>query len=316
MDLDSSAKPRIEIKGLVKRYGSITAIDGVDLEINEKGVFGLLGPNGAGKTTLIGCILGLLDYESGSILIDGSQINPASIQFKQKIGIVPQEIALYDNLSGLSNLKFFGSLYGLSGQELDNRAKELLELIGLYDRRNHRVSTYSGGMKRRLNLAAGLIHKPEIILMDEPTVGIDPQSRNLIYELVDSLKAQGITILYTTHYMDEAERLCDRIAIIDLGRIIAQGTLEELIETTGGIDIIRMDLRRKISEDEIRQIVIDAEIELEDRKLVIKTRHGRERLPEFMHKMDEKGIEITSATILSPNLEMVFLHLTGKGLRD
>jgi len=306
----------IVIKNLVKSFGEIKALDGVNLDIEKGVIFGLLGPNGAGKTTLINCILGLIGYDSGEILVDGVHRNPSSVEFKNKIGIVPQELALYENLSAIDNLGFFGSLYSLRGSELSNRVKKLLELTGLYDRRNKRVSTYSGGMKRRLNLAIGLVHNPGIILMDEPTVGIDPQSRNLIYELVESLKKQGITILYTTHYMEEAERLCDRISIIDLGKIIVTGTLSELIEIVGTLDRIQIDLRGKILSNAFDNMFGDVQLDFDGSRLTLKTHHGRERLPEIMRKIGDSGFEITSATVFTPNLETVFLHLTGKELRD
>lgn len=315
-NMGASSEYRIEVKNVVKRFGDITALNGADLAIPSSGIFGLLGPNGAGKSTLIMSILGLHSIDSGEILIDNKPLNSTSHEFKRKIGIVPQELAIYENLSGIANLKFFGSLFGLKGDDLNNRANELLTLTGLHDRANHRVKTYSGGMKRRLNLVAGIIHKPEIIMMDEPTVGIDPQSRNLIYDLVENLANDGMTVLYTTHYMDEAERLCNNIAIIDQGKIIAKGTLDELIDIFGEKDVIELDIQGSLSNDDLKQIVDDGSAELIDGKLIIQTTHGGAKLQSIMNAITSKNCEVSSATIRKPNLETVFLHLTGKELRD
>ena len=286
------------------------------MSIPTDGIFGLLGPNGAGKTTLISMILGLLDMDSGEIIVDKQEHNPFSYEFKKKLGIVPQELAIYDELSAIANLKFFGSLFGLKGTDLSERAGSLLELTGLSDRANDRVKTFSGGMKRRLNLVCGIIHRPEIVMMDEPTVGIDPQSRNLIYELVESLANDGMTILYTTHYMDEAERLCKQIAIIDEGKIIAKGTLLELIDILGENDIITFEIRGEIDTKKLENVIGEGSVELKDNLLVIQTHHGGEKLLEIMQTITSSECEIESTTIRKPNLENVFLHLTGKGLRD
>lgn len=311
-----SSEYRIEAKNVVKRFGDITALNGAELAIPANCVFGLLGPNGAGKSTLILSILGLHQIDGGEIFIDSEPLNPASYEFKRKIGIVPQELAIYDNLSGIANLKFFGSLFGLKGADLDKRANELLKLTGLHDRANHKVKTYSGGMKRRLNLVAGIIHKPEIVMMDEPTVGIDPQSRNLIYDLVENLANDGMTVLYTTHYMDEAERLCKHIAIIDQGRIIAKGTLDQLIDIIGEKDVIELEIQGALSDDDLKRIVDDGTVELIDGSLMIQTANGGAKLQQIMNSITSRNCDITSATIRKPNLETVFLHLTGKELRD
>lgn len=254
--------------------------------------------------------------DGGEILVDNQKHNPASYEFKKKLGIVPQELAIYDDLSAIANLKFFGSLFGLKGSDLNNRANSLLELTGLSNRANNRVRTFSGGMKRRLNLACGIIHRPEIVMMDEPTVGIDPQSRNLIYEFVESLANDGMTILYTTHYMDEAERLCNQIAIIDEGKIIAKGTLSELIEILGESDIITFEIRGNVDTKKLEIVVGDGSVELKENLLEIQTLHGSEKLSEIMQSITSNDCEIVSTTIRKPNLENVFLHLTGKGLRD
>jgi ABC-2 type transport system ATP-binding protein len=312
--MNDNHKAKIEIKGLEKSYGAIKALNGVDLTIDVDGVFGLLGPNGAGKSTLISSILGLFNYDAGQITIDSKPHNPSSVDFKKRIGIVPQELAIYPDLSAITNLKFFGSLFGMTGSQLDDRAHELLKLTGLSDRAKDRVDTFSGGMKRRLNLAVGIIHQPEIVMMDEPTVGIDPQSRNLIYDLVESLANSGMRILYTTHYMDEAERLCKRIAIIDMGKIIAEGTLDELIETLGESDIIRLEIRGEPGD--LNGIVADGKVDRTDSSIVIKTTNGASKLPGIIQNLTSKNCEILSATIWRANLETVFLHLTGRGLRD
>jgi ABC-2 type transport system ATP-binding protein len=307
---------RIETRGLVKKYNQVTALDGVDFKLPSNRIYGLLGPNGAGKTTFISCVLGLLDFDGGEILIDNKLLNPSSREFKSRIGIVPQELAIYDDLSGIANIKFFGAIHGLRGPDLDKRAKELLKLTGLSDRAKDKVRTYSGGMKRRLNLACGIIHKPEIVMMDEPTVGIDPQSRNLIYELVESLANDGMTILYTTHYMDEAERLCNRIAIIDQGKIIADGTLKELIEMMGEKDTISLEVKGEIPVDKLENLLDKSLFDMKDGILRVQTVHGANKLPEIMNLLHDSKCEIASATIKAPNLEAVFLHLTGKELRD
>lgn len=312
--MNDNHKAKIEIKGLEKSYGAIKALNGVDLKIDVDGVFGLLGPNGAGKSTLISSILGLFDYDAGEITIDGRPHKPSSVDFKKRIGIVPQELAIYPDLSAITNLKFFGSLFGMKGSQLDDRAHELLKLTGLSDRAKDKVDTFSGGMKRRLNLAVGIIHQPEIVMMDEPTVGIDPQSRNLIYDLVESLANSGMRILYTTHYMDEAERLCKRIAIIDMGKIIAEGTLDELIEMLGESDIIRLEIRGEPGD--LNGIIEDGKVDRTDSSIVIKTTHGASKLPGIIQNLTSKNCEILSATIWRANLETVFLHLTGRGLRD
>ncbi|MFH1514695.1 MAG: ABC transporter ATP-binding protein [bacterium] len=307
---------RIEIRNVFKNYGDITALNGVDLSIPADGIFGLLGPNGAGKTTLISTIIGLVELDSGEILVDNQKHNPASYEFKRKLGIVPQELAIYDDLSANANLKFFGSLFGLKGKYLSDHANYLLKVTGLSDRANDRVKTFSGGMKRRLNLACGIIHRPEIVMMDEPTVGIDPQSRNLIYELVESLANDGMTILYTTHYMDEAERLCGQIAIIDQGKIIAKGTLSQLIDILGESDIITFEIRGNADIKKLENVVDEGSVELKENLLIIQTLHGSEKLSDIMQSITSGDCEIVSTTIRKPNLEHVFLHLTGKGLRD
>jgi ABC-2 type transport system ATP-binding protein len=224
----------VEVKGLVKRYGALTAVDGLSFGIREGEVFSLLGPNGAGKSTTIGMLTALVRPTDGDALIGGLSVRERSRAVRKLFGIVPQEIALYEELSGLDNLLFWGRLYGLRGRELASRVNAILDRVGLAEKARARVGTYSGGMKRRLNIAAGLIHGPRLVFMDEPTVGIDPQSRRAVLDLILDLKREGATILYTTHYMAEAEELSDRVGIIDHGKLLAMGTCAELARGAGG----------------------------------------------------------------------------------
>ncbi len=232
--------PAIAVRDLRKSYGAITAVDGITFEVARGETFGLLGPNGAGKTTTISMIVGALRPDAGSVVVDGEQ-DPTRPAARLKIGTAPQSLALYADLTGEENLSFFGTLYGLSGSRLRERVAWALEFSGLASRRRQRVSGYSGGMQRRLNLVCGLLHDPPVILLDEPTVGVDPQSRNLIFESIESLGNEGRTILYTTHYMEEAERLCDRVAIMDRGRILALDTVDALREKHGGEPVTRVE---------------------------------------------------------------------------
>ena len=232
----------LAVRDLRKRYGPVEAVRGVGFEIHEGETYGLLGPNGAGKTTTISIVCGLLARDAGTVTLDGVPVDVGEVAAKQGIGYVPQELAIYPDLSAKENLRFFGRLYGLGGVELRRRIDEVLGLIGLTERANDRVDHYSGGMQRRLNIGIGLLHRPRLLLLDEPTVGVDPQSRNAILESIAELSAQGMAILYTTHYMEEAERLCDRIGIIDEGRLIAEGTPRELVALLGQRDQVRLTL--------------------------------------------------------------------------
>ncbi len=238
----------ISVKGVTKRFPSATALDNVSLEIKEKEFFGLLGPNGAGKSTLMNLLIGYLDSDNGEILIDGERMTTGSLELRNKIGLVPQSLALYEDISAKENLEIFGSFYDISKKDLRYIIAEKLKMVGLFERKGDNVKTFSGGMKRRLNLAASLLHDPKIILCDEPTVGIDPQSRNAIFDYLEALNDEGKTIIYTTHYMEEAERLCSRIAIIDSGRIITHGTIDELLrglEYKQSISIIKSPATEK-----------------------------------------------------------------------
>jgi ABC-2 type transport system ATP-binding protein len=280
----------LALQGLRKRYGAQVALDGLSLEVRRGEIFGLLGPNGAGKTTTVGLAIGLLAPDEGTVTIAGLG-SPSSPRVRAHIGLAPQALALYDGLSGEENVAFFGSVYGLAGARLAEQVKAALAFVGLLDRAQDRVGAYSGGMKRRLNLAVALVHDPELILLDEPTVGVDPQSRNLIFDNVRRLREAGKTIVYTTHYMEEAERLCDRVGIVDNGRLLALGTVPELMAAHGG----RPVLVAEAGGEEIRVEADDPLLELN-------------RLA--------AGRPVSAFRVERANLEQVFLHLTGRQLRD
>ena len=323
LQLDASpgtteAAPVLRCRGLAKRYGSLRAVDDLSFEIGAGETYGLLGPNGAGKTTAISMIAGILAPDAGQITVNGQPISIRAPAGKSAIGYVPQDVAVYPDLSGRENLRFFASLYGLRGATARARTAEVLETVGLADRAGDRVAAYSGGMKRRLNIAVGLLHQPRLLILDEPTVGVDPQSRNAILRSIESLSELGMAVLYTTHYMEEAERLCDRIGIIDLGKLIAEGTTRELTGLVGEHDRVRVAatgdltpaaeaLRRLPS---VRQVTVGAEgIELLDDD-------ARTALPRILEAMAAAGAVARSVTVEEPDLEAVFLHLTGKSLRD
>ena len=289
---------------LVKRYGNQTAVDGVGFSVAQGETFGLLGPNGAGKTTTISMLVGLLEPDEGTVVI-GDRFDPTTPAGRRLIGIAPQSLSLYDDLSALENLRFFARLYGLSGAELKNRVDWALEFAGLADRAKDRIATYSGGMKRRINLSVALLHEPKILLLDEPTVGVDPQSRNHLFERIESLAKQGVTIVYTTHYMEEAARLCDRVAIMDHGKILAIDTVAKLIAAHGG--------------DSIVEAICDTPptgrwAQLADAQGVVRVQ-STEPLAEVA-KMADEGLRFRSLQVSQPTLEHVFLNLTGRSLRD
>ena len=309
----------IEVKQLEKTYrGGRRAVDGVSFNVQAGEIFSLLGPNGAGKTTTISMLSCLLRPNGGDALIDGHSLRREATAVKSVLGVVPQDIALYDDLTARDNLVFWGKMYGLNGAKLQQRVNEILETIGLSDRQNERVSKYSGGMKRRVNIGAALLHKPKVILMDEPTVGIDPQSRRSILDSVLALKKQGTTVLYTTHYMEEAEELSDHIAVMDHGKVIACGTRAELVELVGGRDRIRLTIN---SEAERVLAAWQAtpgveRVTAEDGTLTLLAADSNLVLPRLFEASAAAGVRITSVEIQEPNLEAVFLHLTGRALRD
>jgi len=308
----------IEAKGLVKRYGDLEAVKGLSFAIRRGEIFGFLGPNGAGKTTTISMLSCLLEPSEGTALVAGHDVVRASREVKRCIGLVPQELALYLTLSAHDNLDYFGRIYGLRGSALRQRVDEVLDMVELADRAKSAVKTYSGGMKRRLNIAAGLLHHPEVLFLDEPTVGVDPQSRNSIFEHVERLRDEGMTVLYTTHYMEEAERLCDRVAIIDEGRIIALDTPRKLISDLGQ-GIIHLGVANDMAGETLTHIQSLPEIKAATRingRIEIETMHAQKTLIHMLEILNQADTDITALQILEPNLETVFLQLTGKRLRE
>jgi ABC-2 type transport system ATP-binding protein len=312
------AVPVLACRGLVKRYADRIAVDGVSFTIAAGECYGLLGPNGAGKTTTISMACGLLERDGGEVEVDGRPLLPTSVDLKSVIGYVPQEIALYPELSAEDNLKFFGRLYGLSGKTLDARVRSVIEIVGLGDRARERIGSFSGGMKRRANIAAGLLHEPHLLVLDEPTVGVDPQSRNTILETVLQLRDAGLAVLYTTHYMEEAERLCNRVGIIDGGHLVAEGTRRELVAQVRGQDRVRLVASGDIDAlaRACKQIPgVDDVVRRED-GLELAVRDGRQVLAGVVGAAGTSGAELSSVEVVEPDLETVFLALTGKELRD
>jgi ABC-2 type transport system ATP-binding protein len=301
---------------LAKRFDDLVAVDGVSFSIGEGETFGLLGPNGAGKTTSISMIVGLLERDGGTVEIDGEQISTRSTRGKASIGLVPQDLAIYPDLTATENLRFFGRLYGLDSKTLDTRVDEVLDVIGLRDRAGDLTKEFSGGMKRRLNIGIGLLHRPRLLILDEPTVGVDPQSRNAILESVESLSGEGMAVLYTTHYMEEAERLCDRVAIIDEGRIKAEGTRRELVSLVGQKDRVSITGDVTDAGGSVSSVPGVSEVSAGDHRLDILIDDAGSILPELLARVTSSGGNITGVEIVEPNLEAVFLHLTGKALRD
>ena len=310
--------PLLRCEGLVRRFGDRTAVDGVSFEIAPGETYGLLGPNGAGKTTTISMIAGILEADAGTVEIAGHRVTGQDHDGKRVLGFVPQQIALFDDLSATENLRFFGGLQGLRGAELARRIGATLDLVGLADRAGDRIGTYSGGMQRRANIAVGLLHEPRLLVLDEPTAGVDPQSRNQILESIERLSAAGMSVLYTTHYMEEAERLCDRVGIIDGGRLIAEGTRRELVERVGQHD--RLVVRGDGSMDRLAELtrtmagVID--VQAAERELHVSSDDAAGVLAALVAAAPSAGVTITGIEVREPNLEAVFLHLTGKALRD
>jgi len=297
--------PAIEVRNLKKSYGAVVAVDGISFEVEGGECFGLLGPNGAGKSTTIHCVVGALRPDSGEVRLDG-EADPTRSSVRAKMGVAPQPIALYEDLTAEENLEFFGKLYNLGGDVLKTRIEMALEFSGLAARRKDRVSTYSGGMQRRLNLVGGILHDPPVILLDEPTVGVDPQSRNLIFDNIEALKRLGRTIVYTTHYMEEAQRLCDRVAIMDQGKILALDTVEGLLRAHGGPPTVQVEFAKKPAGFE------DLGGEWEENTLRVRT----ERPMEVLGRVAGIGDSFQYVSIERADLEAVFLHLTGKKLRD
>jgi ABC-2 type transport system ATP-binding protein len=305
-------------RDLRKSYGDLVAVDGVGFTIAEGETYGLLGPNGAGKTTTISMIVGILAGDAGEVLIDGEPVTPSRTRVKSRIGYVPQELALYPDLSGRENLRFFARLYGMTGAQVCQRSDHVLAIVGLTDRAGDLVKTYSGGMKRRLNIAVGLLHRPRLLVLDEPTAGVDPQSRNAILASVAELAGTGIAVLYTTHYMEEAERLCDRVGIIDLGQIRAEGSQRELISLIGERDRIGLTLDGDVSAARAAVAALPAvrAADSADSRVEVLVDDARTALPVILDTVTGTGAAVRSVAVTEPNLEAVFLHLTGKALRD
>lgn len=309
----------IQVQDLQKNYGEVAAVRGVSFEVREGEIFSLLGPNGAGKSTTISMLSCLVRPDQGNAFIQGHSIRQNPEGVKAALGVVPQEIALYSDLSARENLEFWGKMYGLRGNALRQRVNEVLEIIDLADREKDRVGTFSGGMKRRVNIGAALLHKPRVIIMDEPTVGIDPQSRRHILDNVKELNRQGMTVLYTTHYMEEAQELSDQIAIMDQGKVIACGTQDELVKTVGETDRIDLVLETESPgiEEEWRTIRgVRSVISENGRQLALLVEDSNFVLPRLFESASRLKVRITSVNIQASNLETVFLHLTGKALRD
>jgi ABC-2 type transport system ATP-binding protein len=308
----SSAALPLQIEALVKRFGQVTAVDGITLELRTGECLGLLGPNGAGKTTLIRSIVGRVIPHSGRILIFGSPAN--SIAARAALGWVPQELALYPRLTCTENLESFGRYHGMSGSGLQQAVAWCLEWSSLQDRAGELAKNLSGGMRRRLNMAAGIIHRPKLVLMDEPTVGVDPQSRNRIFEMIEKLHGEGTAIIYTTHYMEEAERLCDRVAIVDHGRIIALGTNEELVENAFA-SRSQILARFMGPAGGVSDFVEHRQGRLVDSTAEFTVEHPTE-IAGLLNEAAKAGLEVVDVSLHRPNLESVFLHLTGRELRD
>lgn len=312
------SEPILVVQELYKAYGNIQAVRGISFQIGRGEIFGLLGPNGAGKTTTVSILTSLLAPDRGQITLDGISFQRMPRAVKTRLGLVPQDLALYPTLSARDNLLFFGRLYGLHGKRLRERVEAVLEIVQLTPRAKDTVQTFSSGMKRRLNIAVGLLHEPELLFLDEPTVGVDPQSRNAIFESVEALNRAGLTILYTTHYMEEAQRLCHRVAIMDQGQIIALDTPAALIRELGS-GLIVADLPEEASEALAAQLEHHPAVKAicrRDGRLYLETYHTQGVLLSLLDTTQRMNLPLRSLEILEANLETVFLHLTGKRLRD
>ncbi|MDF2547478.1 MAG: yfiL1 [Anaerosolibacter sp.] len=308
----------VEINNLTKKYGSLTAVDDISLKIETEDLYGLLGPNGAGKSTTISTISTFIQPTSGDILVGGHSILTKASAIRKLIGLVPQDVALYPTLTARENLSFFGKLYGLRGKDLSKKADEILETVGLRDRGNEKIDTYSGGMKRRINIGVGLMNDPKLLILDEPTVGIDPQSRNHILETVKNLNQRGMTVIYTSHYMEEVEFLCKHIGIMDQGKLIAQGSKEEVCALAGNEETLTIHISQLSAQhlQQLQTILPEYTMHYGDGILTVLGKKIHSVLGDILTILNTEKSKITSLDVQEPNLESVFLHLTGRALRD
>jgi ABC-2 type transport system ATP-binding protein len=308
----------LSCRGLRRAFGAIQAVDGIGFEIGAGETYGLLGPNGAGKTTTISMVAGLLRPDGGEVTVAGTAMTPSAVRAKAAVGLVPQELAIYPDLTARENLAFFARLYGLAPDQRRDRIAEVLAVIGLDERADDRADGFSGGMKRRLNIGIGLLHRPRLLILDEPTVGVDPQSRNAILESVEALATEGMAVLYTTHYMEEAERLCDRIGIVDQGRIVAEGTRAELVATIASQDLVRLqvagDLHRSAAA--LGELGSVGSVDVDGDRVVCLLPGAASALPTLLATVAGTGATVTGVEVRVPDLEDVFLHHTGRALRD
>ncbi len=310
-------KAFVEVKDLGKAYQGRAAVENLSFTIPPGHIFGLLGPNGAGKTTTISIISGLFPPDKGDVIVDGHSLLTHPARAKALMGVVPQEIALYTTLSARENLHFWGRLYGLKGDALKVRVEQVLERVGLSDRANEAIKGYSGGMKRRINIAAGLLHEPRLLLLDEPTVGVDPQSRRAILDMIKDLNASGMTVLYTSHYMEEVQELCSLVAIMDQGRIVAHGTQEELHRVVGEHDLVRLEVDPPLEDPSFLQSILGVfAVNITPEGVDLTVSDGHTLLATIIAAITQQGAAVNAVRIERPNLETVFLHLTGRMLRN
>jgi ABC-2 type transport system ATP-binding protein len=308
----------LECRDLHKRFGELQAVRGISFHIAEGETYGLLGPNGAGKTTTISMVCGLLEPDRGEAIVDGAPLTTRSVAAKAAIGYVPQELAIYPDLSARENLRFFARLYGLTPAEANARVEDVLGVIGLAERAREQTKQYSGGMQRRLNIGIGLLHRPRLLVLDEPTVGVDPQSRNAILESIERLAGEGMAVLYTTHYMEEAERLCDRIGIVDHGELMAEGSRARLVSLVGEHDRVQLDGTGDLetAAAALGELAAVQAASMRDGGLALIVDGARAVLPQVLATAQQAGAVVHAVEVDEPDLEAVFLHLTGRALRD
>jgi ABC-2 type transport system ATP-binding protein len=304
------------VQTIRKQFGSLIALDGISFAVAQGELFGLLGPNGAGKTTLLSILSGLLAADTGTVTLDGHSVSPHEIAIRRQIGIAPQEIALYSDLSADENLRFFGKLYALRHDQLERRIDEVLHAVGLSMRRHDRVGTFSGGMKRRMNLAAAVLHQPRILFLDEPTAGVDPQSRNHIFQEVRRINAAGTTVIYTSHYMEEVQALCSRVGIIDAGKLFRCEPTADLLKLESTRLSFRTDRSHAELENLLRQLPAVTDVRHEGDRIEIRTNAPFATVPPLLHTLEQRGVQADELRLEPPTLERVFLKLTGHELRD